>query len=320
MYCCYDIDIPRLFVIDIKDIEEGRIDPAVEPGFECFFSPYLDCDEFSMKKVVFALTQHDCAQATIPFRVIKDMTHARPMNAAPFMREFIHSYPLKQLAEKTVGEMRRDLVFACEDTGADHGSITEIFEWIYGEHHPYGAEVVEESTSALETPLGSVRVIGPDGPVPFKVTKLLNRHYPYGKTRTVNKVEELYELSVSLDDLRDNIEYRVGCEGRKLSFCGSDERTECFTCVAGGMTFGIGVYDPSDDWDSWPGYDPSQFEGYFVDTSHGDSDDWPIRITPVPLCRDRVMKAELLVGWLKNWDEPREPWQDAEELLDYYLT
>lgn len=320
MYRCYDIEIPRLFIADIKDLEGGNMDPAIKPGFECFFSPYLDTEKFSMRKVVATLTQHDCSCVNVPTGISKTMEDAKPLNNAPFRREYIYSYHLKQVAERTKEATDVDLVFACEDIGADEGSITELFEWIYGEHHPFGTEIVASSTKAFRTPLGNVTVTGPEGPVPFKVTKLLNRHYPYGKMRTVNKVEDLYELSVELDALVDNAEYRVGCEGRQLRFHGSDERTECFTCVAEGLAFGIGVYDPSDDWDKHPFYDPSKFMGYYVDAGDGDPDPSPIRITPVPLHRDKVSKAILWVGWLKEWDGPREPWQDAEDLLDYYLT
>ena len=320
MYRCYDIEIPRLFIADIKDLEDGNIDPAIKPGFECFFSPYLDTKKFSMRKVVATLAQHDCSCVNMPTGIVKVMEDAKPLNNAPFRREYIYSYHLKQVAERTTGPMNVDLVFACEDASADNGSIAELFEWIYGEHHPYGTEVVLASTKAFRTPLGNVTVVGPEGPVPFKVTKLLNRHYPYGKTRSVNVVDDFYEISVELDALVDNAEYYVGCEGSQLRFNGSDERTECFTCVSEGLAFGIGVYDPSDDWDKHPYYDPSQFAGYFVDTNHDGSTSTPICITPVPLRRDKVSKAILWVGWLKEWEEPREPWQDAEDLLSYYLT
>jgi len=67
-------------------------------------------------------------------------------------------------------------------------------------------------------------------------------------------------------------------------------------------------------------YDPSQFVGYFAETSHGVPSDSPIRIIPVPLRRDMVKEAELMVGWLENWGEPREPWLNVEEFLGFLLT
>ena len=322
MYECYDIDLPRFFVADALDVHEGEIDPSIKPGFECFISPYLDTELFSMRKIVDTLVKHDCSFVYIPMRIVmRNKEYSKALNNAPLDREFVTDYPIKRVAEKTVGSMDHDLVFICEDIEAKHGSAAELYEWVYGEHHPYKSEVIEESTTELDTPLGKVTVMGPEKQLaPFKVTRLLNAHYPHGETRAVNFVDYLYRLEVNLDDLVDNADYYVGINSIALHFEGSDERTECFTCVEDGIAFGIGVWDPSDDWDSWPGYDPTKFMGYFVKTNHGEPNDRPICITPVPLSRDKIKKAELTVGWLDDWGEPREPWSGTEDILDYFLT
>lgn len=317
MYQCYDIEVPRLFVASVQDVEEGHIDPAIRPGFECFLSPLLDAKTFSTNKLVFALTQYGCAHVCQPIGLFKCVDDV-PFVNAPFTRDLIDTYPFKTLAEKTHDQTDRDILFVCEDADAEEGSAAELFDWIYGEYHPYGTELVRESTLAFETPLGKVCVKGPDGPVPFAVTKLLNRHFPYGKRRTVEILDNIYELEVPLDGLKDYEKYFVGCEGHKLEFSDSDEMTESFTCVADGLAFGIGVFDPSEDYEL-AGRPPSEYEGYFVDRNYDRRKDAPIYITPVPN-RSWIKNALLWVGWLENFTEGHEPFQTAEDLLDFYLT
>lgn len=320
MYRCDEIEIPRLYVMRIGDLEKGNMDKGVREGFECFLSPYLDLKKCNIKKAVYALEQRGCTHIIEPARLVRDIKIARAIERAPFTREYADQYPFKYAAEKTMTEMEADLVFVCEDEPSEYkNSEADLFEWIHDIYHPIGWEVILPSTTSFETPLGAVSVIGPNGPIPFQVTQLLNRYSVDGRTKSIIKCENLYTITIMLDELENYEKYYAGCEGRSLVRSGSDEYTVCYSCVAEGFAFGIGTYNPSEDWDI-PTPDESRLNGYYVSRDFKSDIYHDICITPVPQGRDWVKKVHFDVGWLEYWSDRRGDWYNAEELLAHFLT
>ncbi len=320
MYRCYDIDIPHLFIVHVEDLEAGKLDDAVEAGFECLLSPYLALDSGDMQSIVQALVRHGCSHLLLPDQLIENGSMPATIESAPLAVEIVHKQPFQYVAEKAARGMGRDLVAVCEADRGESSAESQLFEWTYSYLHPSSEIIIIPSTTRFMTPLGPVTVEGPDGPIPFKVTKLLNRHYPFGEMKTVGKVDSLFELTVSLDDMEDNVEYFVGCKGAKLEHYDGDERTECCTCVQDGLAFGIGVYDPSDYFGAWTSLDVQESCGYYVDAGFAEPRERPFCIVAVPKERDEVKSATIWVGWLHADQCENGYWEDAEDLLSFFLT
>lgn len=333
MYRCHDLEFPRLFIVDVKDIINGRLDQEVAPGFECVLEPcfhlalhgptYSDTVS-NIVMLLSALSQQGCSKVIFPDNLW--LQEVQSSDAIPSNLECIlHPDTVQYLANKTIGEMQKDYIFACDILDYEYCYKSELFERVYIENHWHDKNdmmIIAESAITLDTPLGSVSVMGPEGPVPFRITKLLNRSLPCGELQAIYHVNNLYKLSISLDDMTVDTEYHVGCKGRRFSFCNSDECTECFTCFSEGITLGIGVFDPNDDFGCLTPYSPLPFKGYTVCTYHGQKVDSPIEITPISHGRDQIKEAILYVGWLTEEESPNENEESisADSILGFFLT
>ena len=338
MYRCHDLEFPRLFIVDVKDIMNGKLDQEVAPGFECVLEeisfwttydhPYSE-SALNINVFLHALRQRGCSKVVFPTNDaywIKDALFS--CTTSTNLECILHPNTIQYLANKTVGEMRKDYIFACDILDYEYCYKSELFERVYIENHWHDKNdmiVIAESAITLDTPLGSVSVMGPEGPVPFRITKLLNRSLPCGDLQAIYHVNNLYEISISLDEMADDTEYHVGCKGRRFSFCNSDECTECFTCFSEGITLGISVFDPNDDFGCLTPYKPLPFKGYTVCTNHGQDVDSPIEITPIPHGRDQIKEATLYVGWLTEEESPNEEEEkygdiSADSILGFFLT
>lgn len=153
------------------------------------------------------------------------------------------------------------------------------------------SELIETSATEFATPLGAVRITGPEGPVTFSVTCVDAPDF-------AAPLERYYELRVSLESLTVGVPYTVRIDGTEPKFSDSDEFGELFTATRDGVTLGITAYNPSErchgvlDGSPW-----SIPEGYDVMWRYSESEEFSIvRCEAQGNMRDAIV----LVAWLPS--------------------
>ena len=108
--------------------------------------------------------------------------------------------------------------------------------------------LIAKETLELATPLGAVRVVGPDGPVPFSVV----RHDSDERKCNLKLLTCYYEIDVPLKSLAIGQRYVVSVEGAEPARCDSDEYGQLNTVTKDGVTLGISAYNPSENCWQYP--------------------------------------------------------------------
>ena len=108
--------------------------------------------------------------------------------------------------------------------------------------------LIAKETLELATPLGVVRVIGPEGPVPFSVVRHGSDEWRFD----LKLLTCYYEIDVLLESLVVGERYVVRVEGAKPARCDSDEYGQLNTVTKDGVTLGISAYNPSENCWQYP--------------------------------------------------------------------
>ena len=141
--------------------------------------------------------------------------------------------------------------------------------------------LIDNAALELPTPLGSVRIVGPEGAVPFSVVRHDSDEWKYD----LKLLTCYYEIDVPLESLAVGERYVVSVEGAKLERIDSDEYGQLNTVTRDGVTLGISAYNPSENCWQYPegspgsipkDYDihwdkPTKHEFTIVRCSEGDS-------------------------------------------------
>lgn len=92
------------------------------------------------------------------------------------------------------------------------------------------AELLQTRATEIRTPLGTFRIAGPHGPVPFTVSR---RPVPDSHK---GALKQYYSLSISLDELIAGEAYVVEFDGPELAYADSDEFGQLNEAIANGIT------------------------------------------------------------------------------------
>ena len=110
------------------------------------------------------------------------------------------------------------------------------------------ATQIDKAALELVTPLGPVRVVGPEGPVPFSVVRHDSDEWKYD----LKLLTCYYEIDVPLESLVVGERYVVRVEGAKPERIDSDEYGQLNTVTQDGVTLGISAYNPSENCWQYP--------------------------------------------------------------------
>ncbi len=110
------------------------------------------------------------------------------------------------------------------------------------------AAPIDKAALELATPLGSVRVVGPDGPLPFSVMRHDSDEWKYD----LKLLTCYYEIDVPLEGLAVGESYVVTMEGVEPVRCDSDEHGQLNTVTQDGVTLGISAHNPSENCWQYP--------------------------------------------------------------------
>ena len=110
------------------------------------------------------------------------------------------------------------------------------------------ATLIDNAALELATPLGAVRVTGPEGPAPFSVVRHDSDEWKFG----LKLLTCYYEIDVPLESLAVGERYVVTIEGAKPERIDSDEYGQLNTVTRDGVTLGISAYNPSENCWDWP--------------------------------------------------------------------
>lgn len=120
------------------------------------------------------------------------------------------------------------------------------------------AELLQTGATEFRTPLGTFRVMGPHGPVPFTVLQhpVLDSHK--------GALKQYYSLSISLDKLITGEAYVVEFDGPDLAYADSDEFGQLNEATANGITVGISGFNPNEQKITWPEGPSPDLKGYYI--------------------------------------------------------
>lgn len=152
-------------------------------------------------------------------------------------------------------------------------------------------ELVETGAHEFATPLGAVRITGPQGSVPFSVARLAAPDF-------AAPLEHYYELRVPLESLAVGVRYAVSIDGAELRFNDSDEFGVLYTVTSGGITLGITAFNLSEQChDALEGSSWAVPKGYDVEWCYSSLNEFAIvRCGAQGDMRD----AFVLVAWLPS--------------------
>ncbi len=108
--------------------------------------------------------------------------------------------------------------------------------------------LIDKAALELTTPLGPVRVVGPDGPVSFSAVRHDSDEWKFD----LKLLTCYYEIDVPLESLVLGDRYVVMVEGAGPARCDSDEYGQLNTVTQGGVTLGISAYNPSENCWQYP--------------------------------------------------------------------
>ena len=120
------------------------------------------------------------------------------------------------------------------------------------------AELLQTRATEIRTPLGTFRIAGPHGPVPFTVSR---RPVPDPHK---GALKQYYSLSISLDELIAGETYVVEFDGPELAYADSDEFGQLNEAIANGITVGISGFNPNEQKITWPKGPSPDLKGYYI--------------------------------------------------------
>lgn len=120
------------------------------------------------------------------------------------------------------------------------------------------AELLQREATEFHTPLGTFRVTGPHGPIPFAVSR-----HPVPDSHK-GALKQYYSLSISLDDLIAGEAYVVEFDGPDLAYADSDEFGQLDEVIANGITVSVSGFNPNEQEITWPKGPSPDLKGYYI--------------------------------------------------------